>query len=210
MHPNRKFHLTDREEMAALVRVLGFGILFVQTGEGPRAVHVPVLLEDERLLFHVSRNNLVHAALAGGATALFVANGPHAYISPDWYGLGGRVPTWNYIAVELEGPVRPLDREATIDLLDRLSAEHETQLAPKPAWTRDRISEELFENLLKAITAFEMTITAWRGTAKVDQDKPAEVRARIAAALEARGEKAMAEAMHPVLPIRSADREDVQ
>ena len=104
-------------------------------------------------------------------------------------------PTWNYLAVELEGAVRPLDREDTIRLLDALSAEHETQLAPKPAWTRERISEELFENLLKAITAFEMTITAWRGTAKVDQDKPSEVRARVAAALEARGDRAMAEVM---------------
>jgi predicted FMN-binding regulatory protein PaiB len=55
MHPNRKFHLTDRAGMAATVRALGFGILFVQTAEGPRAVHVPVLLEGERLLFHVSR-----------------------------------------------------------------------------------------------------------------------------------------------------------
>jgi transcriptional regulator len=158
-------------------------------------VHVPVLLDGERLLFHVSRRNLVHAPLMTGATALFVANGPHAYISPDWYGLEGRVATWNYVAVELEGPVRPLGREETIRLLDALSAEQEAQLAPKPAWTRDRISEEHFEGLLKAITAFEMTVIAWRGTAKLDQDKPAEVRARIAAALEARGDAAMAEVM---------------
>src|SRR6185503_2537942 len=116
MHPNRKFHLTDPEEMAAVVRELGFGIVFVQTAEGPRAVHVPVQLEGKRLLFHVSRRNLVHEALMAGATALFVASGPHAYISPDWYGLEGRVPTWNYIAVELEGPVRPLDRQETIRL----------------------------------------------------------------------------------------------
>ena len=195
MHPNRKFHLSDQAEMAAMVRALGFGIIFVQAPEGPRAVHVPVLVEGERLLFHCSRRNLVHDALIAGATALFVATGPHAYISPDWYGLEGRVATWNYLAVEVEGPVRPLDREATINLLDALSAEHETQLAPKPAWTRERISEELFENLLKAITAFEMTITAWRGTAKVDQDKPPEVRERVAAALEARGDRAMAEVM---------------
>lgn len=195
MHPNAKFHLTDKAEMAARVRAIGFGIVFVQAPEGPRAVHVPVLVEGDRLLFHCSRRNLVHDALAAGATALFVASGPHAYISPDWYGLEGRVATWNYLAVELEGPVRPLDREATIALLDALSAEHEDQLAPKPAWTRARLNEELFENLLKAITAFEMEITAWRGTAKIDQDKPAEVRERVAAALEARGDTAMAEVM---------------
>jgi transcriptional regulator len=154
-------------------------------------------VEGERLLFHCARRNLVHDALMAGATALFVATGPHAYISPDWYGLEGRVATWNYLAVELEGPIRPLGRDDTIRLLEALSAEHEAQLAPKPAWTRDRISEALFENLLKAITAFEMNITAWRGTAKVDQDKPQEVRARIADALEARGDTAMAAVMRP-------------
>jgi transcriptional regulator len=195
MHPNLKFHLTDRAEMAAMVRALGFGILFVPTQDGPRAVHVPVRLEGERLLFHVSRGNKVHAALMDGATILFVANGPHAYISPDWYELEGRVPTWNYVAVELEGPVRPLEREALIGLLDALSAEQEAPLAPKPAWTREKMDAGRFEALLGAITGFEMAIADWRGTAKVDQDKPPEVRARVADALDARGEAAMAEVM---------------
>jgi transcriptional regulator len=195
MHPNRKFHIGDREKLAALVREAGFGILFVQTADGPRAVHVPVLLDGDRLRFHVSRSNPVHAALAEGCTALFVANGPHSYISPDWYGLEGRVPTWNYVAAELEGPVRQLDEEELIALLDALSAEQEALLAPKPAWTRDRLGEGRFEALLKAIAGFEMAIADWRGTAKIDQDKPAEVRARIAEALEARGENEMAQAM---------------
>jgi transcriptional regulator len=195
MHPNPKFHNGDREALAALVRDLGFGILFVPAAEGLRAVHVPVLLDGDRLRFHVSRGNAVHAALAEGATALFVANGPHAYVSPDWYGLEDRVPTWNYVAVELEGKVRPLDPEALVRLLDDLSAAQEARLAPKPAWTRDKMSEGRFDGLTRAITGFEMQIAHWRGTAKVDQDKPAEVRARIAEALEAQGETAMAETM---------------
>jgi transcriptional regulator len=195
MHPNPKFHIGDHEALAALVRDLGFGILFVPTAAGLSAVHVPVLLDGDRLRFHVSRGNAVHAALVEGAAVLFVANGPHAYVSPDWYGLEDRVPTWNYVAVELEGKVRPLDREALVRLLDDLSAAQEARLAPKPAWTRDRMSEGRFDGLTGAITGFEMAITAWRGTAKVDQDKPPEVRARIAEALEARGETAMAETM---------------
>jgi transcriptional regulator len=195
MHPNRKFHIQDRESMAALVRELGFGTVFVSTAEGPRAVHVPVLLDGDRLRFHVSRGNAVHATLAAGAQALFVATGPHAYISPEWYGLEDRVPTWNYVAVELEGPVRPLDPEALIRLVDDLSAENEARLAPKIPWTRAKMSEGRFEGLLKAIAGFEMHVAAWRGTAKVDQDKPDEVRSRIADALAERGERDMAATM---------------
>jgi transcriptional regulator len=195
MHPNRKFQLQDRAAMAAFVGELGFGVLFVPTGEGLRAVHVPVLLEGDRLRFHVSRGNAVHGALAAGAAALFVAGGPHAYISPDWYGLEDRVPTWNYVAVELEGPVSPLDSEALVRLVDDLSAGQEARLAPKPAWTRARMSDGRFEALIKAIGGFEMEVTDWRGTAKVDQDKPQAVRDRIADALAGRGELDMAATM---------------
>ena len=192
MHPNRKFHIARREEMAAIVRDLGFGVLVAATAEGLRAVHLPVLLEDDCLRFHVSRGNAVHAALLAGGEALFVASGAHAYVSPDWYGLADRVPTWSYVSVELNGPVRPLAEETLVRLLDAMSAENERRLAPKPEWTRDRMDPARFEGLLRAIAGFEMRIASWRGTAKIDQDKPAEVRGRIAAALAERGETAMA------------------
>jgi transcriptional regulator len=192
MHPNRKFHLADQDAMAALVREIGFGTIVAQTDQGLRAAHVPVLIEGDRLRFHVSKGNLVHAALTGGGEALFVANGAHAYVSPEDYGLEDRVPTWAYVAVELNGPVRTLDEAELVALVDDLSAEFERRLAPKPAWTRDRMTPGRFEGLLKAIAGFEMTIRDWRGTAKIDQDKPIQVRASVAAALAGRGEVEMA------------------
>jgi transcriptional regulator len=192
MHPNSKFHIGSRDEMVALVRAEGFGVLTVQTEAGLRGVHVPVLLDGDRLRFHVSRGNLVHQALVNGAPALFVATGPHAYVSPDWYGLPDRVATWSYLSVELNGPVRTLGEDALITLLDEMSAEHEQRLLPKPPWTRHQMSPGRFEGLLKAIAGFEMHIADWRGTAKIDQDKPVEVRERIAEHLLHRGEEAMA------------------
>ena len=192
MHPNRKFHIEDRAAMAALVHRIGFGTLVVQTGEGLRAVHVPLLLDGDRLRFHVSRGNAVHAALVAGADALVVVEGPHAYVSPDWYGLPDRVPTWSYVAVELNGRVAPLGGEALVAMLDDLSAEFEQRLAPKRPWTRADADPARVEGLLKAITGFEMDVTAWRGTAKLDQDKPEEVRARVADALTEAGEHAIA------------------
>jgi transcriptional regulator len=205
MHPSARFHIGARAEMAALVRSEGFGVLTVLTGQGLRAVHVPVLLDGESLRFHVSRSNLVYPALCTGAEALFVANGPHAYVSPDWYGLPDRVATWSYVAVELNGPVHPLPDEALVRMLDDMSAEHEARLAPKPAWTRDQMSPGRFEGLLKAIAGFEMRITEWRGTAKIDQDKPADVRSRIAAALTQRGENGMAALYASPLPDGEGD-----
>jgi transcriptional regulator len=195
MHPNAKFHIADRAEMAAWVREAGFGTLVVQTEDGLRAVHVPVLLEGERLLFHVSKGNLVHPALLGGCEALFIANGPHAYISPDWYGLPNRVPTWSYVAVEVNGRCSLLDRAELVRLLDDMSAQHEARLAPKAAWVRGGLSPGFFEGLLKGITGFALEIAEWRGTKKIDQDKPGDVRARLASALAEQGEAQMAEAV---------------
>jgi len=195
MHPNRLFHIGEPAAMAAMVRDLGFGTLVAPAPDGLRAVHVPVLIDGDRLRFHVSRSNHLHAALVGGVEALFVATGPSAYISPDWYGLADKVPTTNYVAVELNGPVRPLDREGLVALLDGLSAAGEARLAPKRPWTRAKMTDGVFEKMLNAITGFEMTIRDWRGTAKLGQDKPAAARAGAADALAALGDLRMAEAM---------------
>jgi len=201
MHPNRKFHIGNRDEMAALVRAEGFGTVVVATEAGLRPVHVPLLLEGERLLFHVSRGNAVHAALMAGAEALVVVNGPHAYISADWYGLEGRVPTWNYVAVELNGRATMLGEEELIRLLDSLTDAHEARLKPKAPWSRDRFDTVRFDSLLKAITGFALDITEWRGTAKLDQSKPQEVRDRVAGALREQGELGMAALMErPTAP----------
>jgi transcriptional regulator len=197
MHPNRKFHISDTEEMAAIVRRIGFGILVAPTQAGLRCVHLPVLLRGERLRFHVSRGNAVHSALADGCEALFVANGPDAYVSPEWYGVEDRVPTWSYVAVELAGLVRPIGEDALVELLGDMSADREERLAPKKPWTRDKMSPGRFEGLLKAIGGFEMEVAEWRGTAKFDQDKPADVRARLAEALCENGSHAMAKLVDP-------------
>ena len=197
MHPNRKFQITDREEMAALVRATGFGPIVVATPDGLRAVHVPVLLDGDRLRFHVSRGNATYASLVGGCEALFIAEGAHAYVSPDWYGIPDRVPTWSYVAVELNGQVRPLGSDALVRMLDEISAEHESRLAPKEPWSRAKMSASRFESLVKAIGGFEMEISAWRGTCKIDQDKPPEVRMRLAEALAERGEAAVAALVRP-------------
>ena len=118
-------------------------------------------------------------------------------MSPEDYGLDDRVPTWSYVAVELNGRVRPLDADALVRLLDDMSAEREARLAPKKPWTRDKMSPGRFEGLLKSITGFEMAIAEWRGTFKLDQDKPDEVRRRLAEALDARGEAPIASWIRP-------------
>jgi transcriptional regulator len=156
---------------------------------------VPVVIDGDRLQLHLANGNGIARHL-DGATALFVVSGPHGYISPDWYGLGpDEVPTWNYVSVELEGVVRKLDHGGMTAQIDALSAAQEQRLAPKPAWTRGKMDAGKAERMMTAITGFEMTITAWRGTRKLGQNKPDAARLAAADALTATGQAAIADLM---------------
>jgi transcriptional regulator len=178
MHPNRAFAWEDRDAMLAFIAETAFCTICV---DGPQVVHVPVIVEaPDRIRFHIARGNRVKL---DGRRALLSCLGPDAYISPDWYGSADQVPTWNYLAVEAEGPLRRLDDEGLSRLLDELSEAHEARLAPKPAWTRGKMSPGRFEAMLRAITGFELEIEELRGTRKLGQHKPAAERAGAAAGL---------------------------
>ncbi len=196
MHPNAAFRWDDPDALRLFAREIGFGMLFAATPDGPRVAHVPfVLLDDDRIGLHVARGNGIAKHL-DGAEALFVVNGPDAYISPDWYEMDhNQVPTWNYLAVEMQGPVRRMSQDELVAQVDALSAEQERRLAPKAEWTRQKMDAAIFDKMTGAIIGFELRVTAWRSTAKLGQNKPAEARARVAHQLDAQGRNAIAHLM---------------
>ena len=195
MHPNRRFEWTDRSEMIAFIEEISFCTLFVSSADGSFAFHLPVVVEDERRLrFHVARGNR-GAAVLDGASALLSCLGPDAYLSPDWYGTPDQVPTWNYVAVEAEGPLRRLEQAELVDQLDRLGAVHEARLAPKTPWTRAKMTPGLFEGMTKGILGFEMRLDVLRGTRKLAQHKPPEELAGAIEGVAAAGQPELAELM---------------
>lgn len=195
MHPAPVFHWTDRAAIRDFVRAQPFGALFAATPDGPRVVHLPAVWEgDDCLAFHVSRGNGIARHL-DGATALFTAFGPESYISPDWYGEGpAGVPTWNYVAVELEGTVAAMDEDGLRRHLAQLGDEQETRL-PKQPWRLDKVDPAVVAKLLRAITGYRMTVTAWRGTFKMNQNKSSEARLAAADALDILGRRSVAALM---------------
>jgi transcriptional regulator len=199
MHPNPAFRWEDRDAMRQLVAEIGFGALFAGTPDGPRVAHVPVVWLDETTLgMHIARGNGIARHL-DGATALFSMIGPDGYVSPDWYGLGSsEVPTWNYVAVELEGTMRRMERDELIAQIDRLSAAQEARLAPKAPWTRAKMDPKKFDAMLNAIIGFRLEVTAWRGTLKLGQNKPDTARQGAADGLEASGRRGIAHWMRPL------------
>lgn len=200
MHPNPLFRAkgSDAEQralMEALVREIGMGMVFGQTPNGPRVAHTALFSTgDGAVQFHIARGNALAKSL-DGMDALIVVNGPDAYVSPDWYDGADQVPTWNYVSVELEGPVRKMSEEGLVALLDDLSAANEARLAPKKPWTRDKMDDVKFRRMLGGITGYEMEVKAWRPTLKLSQNKSEAERLRVADELDQLGKKALAHLM---------------
>lgn len=193
MHASPLFRLTDEVALAAIVAARGFAMIAVAGQGAPLIAQAPVLLDGRRLRFHLARSNPVTAALRDGAAAVAVVPGADAYISPDWYGIDDQVPTWNYQSVEAEGPVTALDEAGLTGLLDDLSARFEARLAPKPPWTRAKMTPGRFEAMLPAIVGFEMTARRLEGVSKLSQNKPAAAIGQAAAALAERPDPGAAE-----------------
>ena len=195
MHPNSAFRAEDRAVHEALLDQIGFGMVFAQIPDGPRVAHTPLILSGAgRVRFHLARGNALAKHL-DGASALLLVNGPDGYVSPRWYIDPDQVPTWNYVAIELEGPVRRIAESELLALLEALSARHEARVSKGVAWTMDKLSQPMLRRLLTGIVGFELEIEAWRPTYKLSQNKSPEEHARVVAGLETAGQPKLAALM---------------
>ncbi|GAA6180851.1 FMN-binding negative transcriptional regulator [Shimia sp. NS0008-38b] len=190
MHPNPAFRGTEIEHNLEFAKERGFGSLSISDPDGPPLMsHVPFLIADDgkTVDLHLVRSNPMARAVRGATPARLAVTGPDSYVSPDWYGVQDQVPTWNYVAVHLVGDLHPLPTEDLPNVLDRLSAHFETHLEPKKPWTRDKMSGDSFERMLRMIVPFRMTVQDVQGTWKLGQNKPAAVRQSAAAQMAAYG-----------------------
>lgn len=191
-HPAKSFGWDDVPAMRDFARRVAFAHIFTGTPEGPMVAHAPLLVGDDGAVrFHLARGNRIAKHLAGARILASVA-ADDFYVSPDWYADKDSVPTWDYIAVEIEGDARALDEGELIAQLDGLSAEHEARLAPKTPWTRDKMTGGRFEAMLPAIRGFAIDVPLWRGTRKLSQNRSAQDRAGMRAALASAGRSDLA------------------
>lgn len=193
MHPNPAFRdTTDPLDRAAAI---GFAHLFAATPAGPMVVHAPVTRHGDALRCHVARANRIVPHLDGAAVLVSVV-GVEGYVSPNWYvAPGDQVPTWNYVAVEIDGLARLIDEAALVEHLDAVAAIHEPWVNPPAPWTRGKMDDTVFRRMLRGIVGFEVAVTAVRATTKLSQNKSAADRQGVIAGLRASGNDALADAM---------------
>lgn len=187
MHPAAAFRVEDEAVLLARLAAHSFVTLAAAPDGRPRVAHAPVvarrLAGGLALDFHLSRGNALAPFLAAGFRGVVVSLEAEAYVSPDWYESADQVPTWNYVTVEAEGPIVALDDAGLVTLLDDLSAQEEARLAPKPSWTRHKMSPGRFETMARAIVGARLSVERLEGVTKLSQNKSEADQAGVVAAL---------------------------
>jgi transcriptional regulator len=189
------FQSRDQEAVFEIVRRHPFGVLVTVDEQGsPRATHVPMTLHagGSILRGHVARGN-PHQALLDRPT-LAVFNGPHAYIDPTAYAEPD-VPTWDYVAAHLRGPMRRITVEHDRDALSGIIRDLLEATNPGGPHTFDELDGDYIEALLRGIVGFEMTVQSAEGIEKLSQNRPAGDRQAVGEQLCEAG-RAVLDAMH--------------
>src|SRR5262245_30309725 len=191
------FAAPDDTALYDAIERYSFATLVSPSANGMIASHLPLLCErpsstdgtrsvTATLLGHMARANSQWRE-AAGQQVLAIFSGPHAYISPQWYEAEKVVPTWNYIAVHVYGLLELIEDRTQVELLLRRTVALYESGRPQP-WTLDEPAE-FVERMAAQIVAFRIPIERLEGKWKLNQNHPAERRAKVVAALEGLGDE---------------------
>lgn len=201
------FAETDTDRLHDLIEAHGFALL-IGPGPNPGAAppqlsHLPFVLDRSAgpfgtLQAHMARGNPHWQSFEQGGEACIVFQGPHAYISPNWYRAGQpAVPTWNYAVVHAWGTPRIVEDAAQLRAQqERLVAAYEGGAAK--AWTMASQTDAYIDGMLKGIVGFEIPIARLEGKFKLSQNRKPEDAAGAIDGLRATGrneDAALAELM---------------
>lgn len=165
--------------------------LAVLATDGPSATHLPMIRDGETLVGHIAAPNEHWKRAADGALALAIFSGPTTYVSPGFYASkaehGRVVPTWNYVAIHVRGPVTWLhDPEDKLRIVRSLTDHFEArELRP---WSVDDAPRAYIEAMLRGIVGVRLTIESIEAQFKLSQNRSEDDRSGVELGLEARGD----------------------
>lgn len=193
MYIPKAFEETRIDVLHDLMTAHPFGCFVTLGKEGLLVNHIPFFIDASSggfgtLKGHVARANPVWKEFSSSLESVVVFQGPHAYVSPNWYPTkhqtGKVVPTWNYAVVHAHGIPKVIEDAAwLLDLVTKLSDTHEaSQQLP---WKVSDAPEEFTERLLEMIVGIEIPISKIEGKWKLSQNRPKADRLGLVAGLEA-------------------------
>ncbi|MCP2041541.1 transcriptional regulator [Neisseria sp. HSC-16F19] len=193
MYTPSKFKQTGMAELRQFAAAHPLATIVLHTSDGVDAAHIPLFWQDKGTEYgvlrgHFARANPIWKSRLPEQEALVIFQDAGHYISPNWYPSKAQhhkeVPTWNYQAVHLRGPLNIVEGEAAmLGLLADLTAQHEA-LQPQP-WSLADAPADYLSALCRAIVCFEITVNSVEGKYKLSQNQSAANRAGVVAGLNA-------------------------
>jgi transcriptional regulator len=191
MYLPRHFEISDWQEIVDFVsRVRAADLVTVDSDRSPVSTLMPGIwntdgvvnevddFQDDSyfgtLYVHMARANKQWKSIKTGDIGLAIFHGEQAYISPSNYAeknLSGKVvPTWNYNAVHLSGPIEVSEESDYVrKVVLELSQLHEAQR--QQPWDVNDIPESHLEKELQGIVAITMKVTKVEAKAKLSQNR---------------------------------------
>ncbi|MCB2099005.1 MAG: FMN-binding negative transcriptional regulator, partial [Parvularculaceae bacterium] len=112
------YRIDDSAAAFRLISEWAFATLATVHDGAVELSQLPMIADPARRVLrgHLARAN-PHAGRIDGARATALFTGPQGYVSPNWYEDRTRVPTWNYMSVEIAGAISVTKTEAEIDAM---------------------------------------------------------------------------------------------
>lgn len=180
----------NRSEILRFIEENSFAILVNQSNSKINATHIPLFIEksDENQLIlsgHISKLNPQSENFAENGSVLAIFSGAHSYISSSWYDYE-EVPTWNYLAVHVEGKIEILNEEQKLLHLENLVNKYEKN-SEKPISTKSLSKETMSQ--ANGILAFNIIVTKIEAVKKLSQNKSENNKKSIISHLEKSGDE---------------------
>ncbi|RKR74627.1 FMN-binding negative transcriptional regulator [Frondihabitans australicus] len=179
------FITEDVPTVKRLIRENPWATIVSHTDGGTVASHYPVILEDTAddeisIVSHVGRpDDELHEL--GRHEVLVIIQGPHGYISPNWYPPEQFVPTWNHVTAHLYGTPEILSEAENFRVLSEL-VDHFESLMPTPVSLE--IDEQAARGIAKGTVGIRLHVTHFDARLKLSQNKAPEVVRHIIDALD--------------------------
>ena len=196
MYLPKMFEENDSERLQAFIRRHPLATLVSNDAKGLNADHIPMLVETGAggvtlLRGHVARANPLWRNLGTGAPVLAIFQDAGGYITPSWYATkaetGKVVPTWNYVAVHVQGSARAVDDPDWLQaFLTRLTSANESARAQP--WKLTDAPAEYIATQLKAIVGIEVEVAHMAGKWKSSQNRVARDIDGVISGLRGRGD----------------------
>jgi len=193
----RHFAITEQSVIDEFIHKESFGQL-VSTHQGrlyTTAVAYLYSAETRTLTCHIGKANKQWQSIEGQEVLLTI-QGPHDYISPTWYSEAEKVkhvPTWNYQIAQVYGKASTFtDPQRLANVVEGLSTQFES--GSQSPW-----HGKYPQAMLNAIVGIQIDITEYQCQFKLSQNRSAEDQQSVIAALRAKNQYALADAMAEVL-----------